>query len=222
MNTFDISVIVTFVIIIIITIYLSVKNNNNNKLDQKIKQILTEPFIADDAKDINLYDDFRKYVYKKTDNFDDENVKNPSQEQVVDYNYPDAKTNTKAYVTDVDFGTDAAYPSISCSNASINHAMKSGPMQLIPSQISCDSPNKLTAENYYQTKFNARSIPMENEYIVKGANYQEYSDFVNPNKSNIRILSQNTKGLPLKDTQIKNIPNGQNYAFYNTPAMPMP
>ena len=126
-------------------------------------------------------------------------------------------------MTDIDFGASGSVKqSVSCSNSSINHAMKSGPLQLLPSQISCDQPNKLTAENYYKTKFNMRSIPMHNEYLVKGANYQEYTDFVDPNKSNIRILSQNTKGLIPSANLQKNIATGSNYAFYGTPAMPMP
>jgi len=223
MNTFDISMIIIFIIIIAITLYISTKKNNNDKIDQKIKKILTEPFIVDDAKDINLYDDFRKYTKDKPDNFDPENVKNPPQDKIVDYNYPDADKNKKAYVTDIDFGASGSVKqSVSCSNSSINHAMKSGPLQLLPSQIECDQPNKLTAENYYKTKFNMRSIPMHNEYLVKGANYQEYTDFVDPNKSNIRILSQNTKGLIPSANLQKNIATGSNYAFYGTPAMPMP
>ncbi len=126
------------------------------------------------------------------------------------------------YITNVDFGQDKPFPVVSCSNSSIINARKTGPMQLLPSKISCDQPNKLTAENYYKTKYNIRSIPMSNEYTIKGANYQEYSDFVNPHKSNIRILSQNTKGLPQNETIFKNIASGSNHAFHGTPAMPMP
>jgi len=56
---------------------------------------------------------------------------------------------------------------------------------------------------------------------VKGANYLEYEKWPRPQKSNVRILSQNTKGLPPSEMIYKNIPVGANYAF-NTPVLPMP
>ncbi len=89
MNTFDTCIIITFVTLIIITIYISTNKNNNNNLDKKIKTILTEPFIVSDARDINLYDDFREYTRTLEDNFDKEDIKNPPQSQIVDYNYKD-------------------------------------------------------------------------------------------------------------------------------------
>ncbi len=220
MVSFDICIIIIFVIIIIITIYIS--TNKNNNLDKKIKKILAEPFIVSDARDINLYDDFRKITSEMTDNFDENNIKNPPQTQIVDYNYKDDDKKKDEYITNIDFGVDKPWPVVSCSNSSIINARKTGPMQLLPSQIACDKPNKLTAENYYKTKYNIRSIPMSDEYTIKGANYGEFSDFVNPHKSNIRILSQNTKGLPPSENMYKNIPSGSNFAFYGTPAMPMP
>ncbi len=53
---------------------------------------------------------------------------------------------------------------------------------------------------------------------VRGYNYNEYSDFATPTQ-HIRIISQNTKGLPPNQMIYKNIPTGYNYAFHQTPAM---
>jgi hypothetical protein len=196
-------------------------NRNPNKIDEKVKKMLEEPFIVSDAQDLNNYDAFREYVQKLPDNFDEDNIKNPPADKIVsDYGKGNNEVATP-YITDINFGQDKPYPVVSCSNSSINHNMKSGPMKLVPDQISCGFPNKLTAENYYKTFYNARSIPLDND-AVRGANYGDYSDTVNPNDINVRILSQNTKGLIPSATAYRNIPTGSNYAFYNTPAMPMP
>jgi hypothetical protein len=237
MENFDICMLVAFIIIIIITVYVIVTVKYNNKIDNKVKSILgespklfsndpmaqlndTEPFIVSDAQDLLNYDTFRKITQEMPDNFDDTVIKDPATTQVVDYNYPDDNKDKKAFVTDIDFGQDKPYPVVSCSNSSIINSLTTGPMKLLPGQIECSLPNKLTAENYYKTHYNARSIPMENQY-VRGANYMQYSDTPSPYTTN-RILSQNTKGLIPSATAYKNIPTGSNYAFYNTPAMPMP
>lgn len=218
MNNFDICAVTAFIILIFITIYMITTIKYNNKIDKKIKSILSEPFIVADAQDIHNYDKLREETKKLPDNFNEDTIKNPPPDKVIDYNYPDDKKDKKAYITEVDFGQDKPYPVVSCSNSSITNSMTSGPMNLLPSKIECSLPNKLTAENYYKTHYNARSIPMD-DYHVRGANYMEYSDTPNP-YANTRILSQNTKGLIPSATAYKNIPTGSNYAFYNTPAMP--
>lgn len=244
MDNFDICMLIAFIIIIFITTYTIVVIKYNHKIDKKIKTILSEseseeltiqsnqilikepnqpdkqlePFIVADAQDIHNYDAIRADVKKLSDNFDDDTIKNPPINKIVNYNYPTNGKDTKAYITNVDFGQDKPYPVVSCSNSSITNSLTTGPMQLLPSQLECSLPNKLTAENYYKTHYNARSIPMD-DYAVRGANYMDYSDTPNP-YANTRILSQNTKGLIPSATAYKNIPTGSNYAFYNTPAMP--
>jgi hypothetical protein len=210
----------TLIILILVTIYVTMTVKYNNKINNKIKSILTEPFIDADAQDIHNYDKLRAETKKMPDNFNDDIIKNPPADKVVDYNYPNDNKDKKAYITDVDFGQDKPYPVVSCSNSSITNSLTTGPMKLLPNQIECSLPNKLTAENYYKTHYNARSIPLE-DYSIRGSNYMEYSDTPSP-YANTRILSQNTKGLIPSATAYKNIPTGANYAFYNTPAMPLP
>ena len=72
-----------------------------------------------------------------------------------------------------------------------------------------------------KTHYQAQIARLE-DYAVRGSNYMEFSDYIHPTKSNIRILSQNTKGLPPKDVEYRNIPTGRNYGFHNTPSMRMP
>ena len=93
----------------------------------------------------------------------------------------------------------------------------------MPNQIGCGHPNKLTAENYYKTHYKIPVIPIE-DYKIKGFNYGDYSDYPTPYQvRQMRILSQNTKGLPADQAKNKNIPTGYNYAFHhNTPVLPMP
>jgi hypothetical protein len=126
-----------------------------------------------------------------------------------------------SYVTSIDFGWNAPFPLVSCANSSISEKYKTGPVKLLPMQIACGFPNKLTAENFYKTQYEATPIKLE-DYMVRGANYLEYSSYIHPTNLNVRILSHNTKGLPEEDTIYKNIPSGANYAFHNTPAMRMP
>lgn len=52
---------------------------------------------------------------------------------------------------------------------------------------------------------------------TRGANYNEYSNFASPT-AHIRILSQNTKGLPPDQMMYKNIPTASNFAFHNSPS----
>jgi hypothetical protein len=128
----------------------------------------------------------------------------------------------KAYITAGDFGWDGPPLAVSCANSSIAEQYKSGNKKLLPNQVGCGHPNKLTAENYYKTHYKMQIVPIE-DYVVRGANYLEYADYPTPYQTrNMRILSQNTKGLPVEQTKFKNIPIAYNYAFHNTPAMPMP
>lgn len=133
-----------------------------------------------------------------------------------------AKLEPKSFVSSNEFGWDAPWPIVSCANSSISSRFKSGPKQLLPYQLSCPTANKISAENYYKTHFQAMPIGL-NDIAVRGANYMDYNKFPNPVKmvSQTRILSQNTKGLPESQTQYKNIPVGHNYAF-GGPVMGMP
>ena len=128
----------------------------------------------------------------------------------------------KAYITAADFGWDSPPQAVSCSNSSIAQKYKSGNKTLLPYQIGCGHPNKLTAENYYKTHYKMQVVPIE-DYHVRGANYMDYNTYPTPYQTrNMWILSKNTKGLPPEQTKYPNIPTGYNYAFHNTPAMPMP
>jgi hypothetical protein len=240
MNDIDISaiIILLFIIITMVTLYLK-KILKDDPLKTKINDILNkENFIVADAQDFHNYDKLRENVKKQDDNFNKERIANPPIDNIVNYDaekdnneYKIAvvhgepkripeKTHEKSFITAVDFGWEAPFPVVSCSNSSINDRTKTGPKKMMPYQIGCGFPNKLTAENFYKTHYQATPIPLE-DYVVRGANYMEYSDFPHPVKSNIRILSQNTKGLPPEQTKYKNVPSGYNYAFHNTPAMRM-
>jgi hypothetical protein len=220
MDPFDIFMMISLIGITLLTICIITNIKHKTKIDNKIKQILNEPFIVADAQDIHHYDIFREETNKMPDNFNDDAIKDPPANKVVDYSSSEPK-NKNAYKTDINFGQDKPYPSVSCSNSSIINSLKTGPMQLLPDQIECNKPNKLTAENYYKSLYNPRSIVMYNN-MVKGSNYMDYTNTVAPEKLNTRILSQNTKGLIPSQTAYRNIPTGSNYAFYNTPAMGMP
>jgi len=216
----------------------------DDKVDNKVDNIVddkdneqVEKFIVSDAQNINNYIDIKNKTLKEDPN--QNKIDNPPTGTTVDYDKPKIdddfyigvihgeprqlteKLNKNKYLTSADFGWDAPFPTVSCANSSINDRFKTGPKQLLPSQISCGYPNKLTAENYYKTHYRAQVIPLE-DYLVRGANYEEYSDSVHPTKTNVRILSLNTKGLPPDQTKYKNIPIGTNFAFHNTPAMRMP
>lgn len=131
------------------------------------------------------------------------------------------KKHPRNYICASDYGWESPFPTVSCSNSSIDSRFKTGPKQIIPGHIACGSPDCLTAENYYRTHFEAPIARLE-DYRVRGWNYMDFSSNPHPTKANIRILSQNTKGLPPKETQYRNIPSGWNYAFHNTPAMNLP
>lgn len=127
----------------------------------------------------------------------------------------------KLYVTSADFGLEAPRQFVSCANSSIAQKWRSGKYSLLPSQISCNKPNKIQAEDYYKTFYKAQIIPLE-DHLVRGHNYMNYSNYVAPWKVDFRILSQTTKGLNPKDDKYRTLPTGFGYAFHNTPAMRMP
>ena len=219
-----------FIIILLITINIL------------INQYSVEKFIVADANDFLNYDKHKSRAEKEFNTFDYEKIDIPSNKDKVDYDRDkddkdfytgiqydfkpiQAKKTVderkrKAYVSDVDFGWEAPRQTVSCANASISQRYKTGVKSLRPFQISCTRPNKLTAENYYRTHYNAQIIPIE-DHLVRGSNYLDYSNWVEPSKIDFRILSQTTKGLPESDS-VRNIPTGWNYGFHNTPAMRMP
>jgi len=199
-----------------------------------------ENFIVSDAQDIHNYRDYRNDILHLKNYFDKEDLDNPSKERTLDYDqdYGDSgdfsvmvvhgkppvkkDLNKQAYLSSTDFGWDSPRQFVSCSNGSINDIFTGGPKKLLPNQLSCKSPNKLTAENYYKTVYEKQIIPIEDQ-LIRGYNYQTYSNFMNPYQIRYdRILSQNTKGLPSSETVYKNLPAGFNYAFHNTPVMKMP
>ena len=230
-------------------INISVESEEGNKNKEKLSSSSDkniENFIVADANDFKRYDELKKKTLKKDNSFDTEDLDNPTKEKVVDYdkekknnddytiqlNYPDHTTKAKpkeykpvkddkAYISAADFGLDPPKQVVGCANSSISQKWKGGKNSLVANRISCNKPNKLTAENYYKTHYKPIVIPME-DVNVRGYNYAEYSNAVMPEKSDIRILSQSTKGLNPKDTKIQHLPDGFNYGFHNSPAMAMP
>jgi hypothetical protein len=228
-----------------------------------------EPFIVADAQDFHNYEQIKKSVMEEPDNFDKENMINPSDTDIVDYDkiiayksddnkqirlsygdgnngngngnngngngnngngngnpdtnfYAKRDQDIKKAICSDDFGWEAPNQYVSCANSSIASQYKKKEKRLLPFKIDCAKPNKLTAENYYKTVYNKFVIPIE-DYNIRGYNYQEFGDYPTPYQVNgMRILSTNTKGLPPEALKSKNIPSGFNYAFHNTPAMPMP
>lgn len=220
-----------------------IKPNNSNLLplnnDNKDR---VEGFIVHDAQDFHHYDENKEKTSKKPDNYDKEKMKNPEKDCIIDYDKEFVKEDDfqirvtnhdppqkyekgkldKSYVCSGDFGWQAPNQYVSCANASIAEQYKGGKKMIIPNQISCGHPNKLTAENYYKTFYKRFAIPIE-DYKIRGYNYQDFLDYPTPYQvRTMRILSTNTKGLPPEATKYKNIPVGYNYTFHNTPAMAMP
>lgn len=198
-----------------------------------------EKFTVSDAQDFHNYPELRNQVTKKTDNFDKQNLENPNSNSTVDYDTDASKQQdysiqvsygrepikeekeTKTFMTPSDFGWDTPRQAIGCSNSSIANRFKTGDHPLVPYQVACSGPNKLTAENYYKTQYRAQSIPIE-DYHIRGYNYQDFASFAPPTQwSKLKILSQNTKGLSEEAMKTKNIPTGANYAFHGTPALPI-
>ncbi len=219
MHKLDIAVLSIIILMVVIVISMklvsSLTVNNTTQrddaMDNVIKKLLSdnteEHFTVAMANDINHYDTVANDAKKEADSWDDKKIKSISDD--------------KKYLTADDFGWESGFQSKSCSNSSISEKFKSGPKKLLPNDLSCSVPNKLTAENYYKTHYLAQVLPLE-DYSVRGANYIDYTNYAHPVKSNIRILSQNTKGLSPEDTDRHNIPTPANYAFHGTPSMRMP
>ena len=230
----------------------SIVVNNDKKIEPKLndninKNSQIEKFIVADANEFARYKELREKILKKSGTFEVEDIDNPIAEDIVDYDadqkakdrdftiqmrYPDHEIgakpkhyiparDTKAYISAADFGLEAPRQVVGCANSSIAQKWRSGKTSLLPHQISCDKPNKITAENYYKTVYKAQVIPIEDSR-VRGYNYMDFSNTVAPGKSDIRILSQSTKGLNPDELKIKYIPDGFNYGFHNSPAMSMP
>lgn len=233
MNSIDITVIILFIIILATFGYFKLKNSlvDNDNINDRVKEILnkpeSEPFIVADAQDFHNYDKLKSEVLKESDKFDDKPVKQNNDKcndteddfsvMVVNNALPQlpplSKPEKRAMCPN-DFGWDPSYPVMSCSNSSIANSCKTIPQRVLPYPISCQCPNILTGENYYKSHLYGQCAKVKvDDYYVKGANYPEYSDYISPEKSNIRILSQNTKGLPPDQMKYRNIPQGSNYVF---------
>lgn len=232
----DICAFIIFIFLLIILQTLIFKNYIDNKIGK-------ESFTVSDAEDFHNYDKLKNAVLQKPDNYYNNTLDNPDPSNIVNYNKEIVKNdnstlvvnnlqtkikpknvtdeeNKKIYFTDADFGLQLPGNYVSCSNSSIDNNFSSGKFNLLPNQVGCDQPNGLTAENYFKTVYNARSIPIEN-YKIKGANYMEFSDSPAPYQQ-IKILSQNTKGLPASENKYHNIPTGSNYGFHNGPVVQLP
>lgn len=242
-NGVDILIIIILLITVLIFIYYRLQNyidlkiEGNKDVIDVLKNDMREKFTVHDANYVNDYDKIKEDAKEQPDNFIEDRMKVPSENNIVDYDGVDKdfyigmtyggkprryfKPPKKSCIDHRDFGYDPQFQTVSCANSSINNKYKFGKKPLRPSSTSCTQPNLLTAENYYKTHFDPRSIPVE-DYSIRGWNYESYSNAPHPTKSNFRILSYNTKGLPPGETKYKNIPTGYNYAFHNTPAMRLP
>jgi len=216
---FDICILITFIFIILVTILVKLKLRTSI-INNKIHDIFNENFIVSDAEDFHNYDGIKKTIEEKNKKFDMDTINNPLAINKISYEEPDSnksniiseKKSQNSFITSSDYGWENPFPLVSCSNSSINKKYQNNHKRFQQNKISCEYPNKLTAENYYKTHYDSPVIKLE-DYNVRGANYMEYSDYVHPTKSNIRLLSKNTKGLPPEETKFKNIPTGSNYAF---------
>jgi hypothetical protein len=221
--------------------------NGNIKISQKNNDKIEE-FIVADANDLN-YNELREEVIAKDDSFDLEYLNDPENNKGIDYDkkpgdddfsirvvhgLPEVKREIKKiidkevgkkYVTETDFDNhnllEDPRKAVSCPNSTVLRAEGANKRHLLPNQISCDL-GKIKSEDYYQKNFKKFIAPIE-DYNIKGHNYGEYTDSINPYQLRYtRILAQNTKGLPPEATKYKNIPLGYNYVFHNTPAVQMP
>jgi len=231
-NKFDIVVTIIFICILgIIGILGFSKIGNNDDLDKQVDEILNEKekFIVSDADDIHNYREIWAEEMKEKDSFPDQEIKYkpvPAYDYTLQYvedGIPIHLANNeepKKIITPNEYSWIAPQPAVSCANSSINNRFLTGKTRILPYQIACGYPNKISYENYYKGNFMAWPAKLEDDE-VKGSNYLEYERWPRPQKSNIRILSQNTKGLPPNEMMYKNIPVGSNYAF-NIPILPMP
>ena len=214
-------------------------DNNENKISNK------EKFTVADANDFQNYNKIKNDTIKRYNNkdFKDQDVPENNNEKKKDKDndkdrckiiedemghpriiYPSkpverVQKDGKVYVTDYDFGFEAPPHYVSCANSSIAQKWKTGKKSLIPYQISCDKPNKFTAENYYKVKHKIPVIPII-DYHIRGANYMNYINKVSPYKIDRRILSQTTKGISPAEQRKKIIPKGANYVDIPRASLP--
>jgi hypothetical protein len=217
-------------------------NNNSNNISKNKNNNITEKFIVADANDFNNYETHRKKVVNKPDTFYDNKINDPLNKNKVDYDKdvddkdfyiglkydfkPTEATkgqdikDKKIYFSRADFGWHPKKKTMACANASVASEFRGGDKKLMPFQMDCTGPNKLTAENYWKVHNAPIVLPIEDTKVL-GYNYDSFTNWVEPEKVDFRILSQTTKGLPLSE-RYKSIPVGFNYGFHNTPAMSMP
>lgn len=235
--------IVVIIAVIIQILFKPINNlilNKTTKEEPDKKEDRIERFIVADAEDFHNYQKWRKMTMKDADNFAKSDLETPPPDKIVNYDKEidrdkdfammvvhgkpsvEREKDDKAFTTYHDFGWEGPKQHVACANASVSQQYNFGDKSLLPFKISCQEPNKLTAENYYKTHYRPQVIPIE-DYYIRGANYLDYTSFMSPYQARgYRILSQNTKGLPPDQTKTANLPVGYNYAFHNTPAMPMP
>lgn len=166
-----------------------------------------ETFIVADAEDIHNYADLKNRVERKKDNFFKDRLDDPPESCTVKYDT--SGTNYMPCCSDFTM----RFPLEKCGNLSISQRYTTGPEDPRQYKVFCDNP----VRNFYQI---FKAIPGElDDWYVRGSNYLDYTDYTHP-KKNFKILSPNTKGLPYDQTIYRNIPEGSNFAFHNTPAMP--
>jgi len=234
------SIDIFFIILLIIIISIQLGLNIATKLPNS--NCKAEKFIVSDAQDFHNYEKHRDDTIKEPNTFDYEKIDTPLEKDKIDYDDDKDERNfyigmtydfkpiqakkkrdekdKKLYFSSADFGWEAPRQIVSCANSSISQQFMGGEKSLMPNQIDCTRPNKLTAENYYKVHHKIPVIPLEDQ-AVRGYNYMDFSNWVEPSKIDYRILSQSTKGLPLSE-KYKNIPVGFEYGFHNTPAVRMP
>lgn len=211
---------IIIVIIIFISIYIGLSlekyvikympfehQKNDNLFD--IPCTKKEPFIVADANDTANYEKLKDSAINENDPINNVSTNDISNNI--------KKSNSKEYISSLDFGMQFPDDIMACANTSINYKFIAKGTKLLPNQISCDKPNKIQAEEYYRTKYNKEVIPLEDR-ITRGYNYDQYSNSPSPYAIDDLILTRATKGVNDVD---KNIPNGFNFAFHNTPAMRM-
>lgn len=182
-----------------------------------------ENFIVADAQDFHNYENLKEKTMKMRDDFDEDDIDRPDRHNTVKYDDDIAtlqyvtkdepcknlkiKEQLKKEINKSDFGANYPTEFLACHNASVSQKFRSHGKNLLPNQISCQSPNKIQADEYYKINSDKMSVPLEDRY-VRGYNYGDYSSAVEPTKIDIRILSKTTQGLATngnnEDAPIKN------------------
>lgn len=239
-NKLDIMVI--FIFILIISILLGtyttnklVSNDNyiyklfyDGNMNDNINK--NEKFTVADANDFTTYNEQRIKSENAENEYADDSINNANEDDVINYNKNNdyviqTKThNTKVstvipqkkqYISSVDFGIEFPDQAVACGNTSINNKFVNKGITSLPFQIDCSKPNKFQASDYYRAKYTKQPIPLEDR-LVRGYNYDIYSNYVSPYNIDIRLMTVTTKG---SDGKLKPFPNPSNFAFHNTPAM---